>query len=266
MNKDEKKETIENLNLLREPFPEHLIDKLPKPTKAQTDAVKQDYKKGHRCTICGGWHHPKVAHLDYVGHAALTDRLLDVDPFWSWEPMSVDDRGLPAFDKTGGLWIRLTICGVTRIGYGCADGKTGGDAIKEIIGDGLRNSAMRFGAALDLWCKGELHKIDTSGEYGESDEEAALRNRLIALAQDEIDESEKTNVIQISFSQQLEEMRSCKTLEELKQRFEFLCKEYGKDEKKLKQICDKKDKVKSMILSLNKFDAEYEAALEEATK
>ena len=25
--------------------------------------------------------------LAYVGHAALTDRLLDADPAWSWEPM-----------------------------------------------------------------------------------------------------------------------------------------------------------------------------------
>ena len=36
--------------------------------------------------------------------------------------------------------------------------KSGGDAIKEVIGDALRNAAMRFGAALDLWHKGDLHK------------------------------------------------------------------------------------------------------------
>ena len=29
--------------------------------------------------------------------------------------------------------------------------------MKERIGDALRNAAMRFGAALDLWHKGELH-------------------------------------------------------------------------------------------------------------
>ena len=33
------------LELLRQPFPLHQISKLPKPTKAQTDAVKADYKK-----------------------------------------------------------------------------------------------------------------------------------------------------------------------------------------------------------------------------
>ncbi len=143
---------------LRKPFESHQINALPKPTKAQTDEVKRDFKKGIRCTICGGWHHPKVVHLDYVGHAALTDRFLDVDPLWTWEPFAVDQMGLPAIDQQGGLWIRLTICGMTRIGYGDADGKQGGAAMKERIGDALRNAGMRFGAALDLWHKGELHK------------------------------------------------------------------------------------------------------------
>jgi hypothetical protein len=146
------------LALLRKPFPSEHISKLPKPTKAQTDAVKQDFKAGIRCEVCGGWHHPKVVHLDYVGHAALTDRLLDADPEWNWSPLAFDpDTGLPALDKDGGLWINLTVCGVTRHGYGDAGGKSGPDAMKERIGDALRNAAMRFGAALDLWHKGDLH-------------------------------------------------------------------------------------------------------------
>ena len=150
------------LALLRSPFPDNLISKLPKPTKQQTKAVADDFKAGVRCKDCGGWHHPQVAHLDYVGHAALTHRLLDVDPEWSWEPMAFRD-GLPAFDGSGGLWIRLTVLGVSRLGYGHAAGKTGGDPgarEKEVIGDALRNAAMRFGAALDLWHKGDLHADD----------------------------------------------------------------------------------------------------------
>jgi hypothetical protein len=150
------------LALLRKPFEPHHISKLPKPTKAQTDAVKADYKKGIRCKICGSWHHPDVDHLDYVGHAALTDRLLDTDPYWYWEPAGFTPEGLPAHDRNGGLWIKLTVCGITRYGYGAADGKTGGDAVKEIIGDALRNAAMRFGAALDLWHKGDLHLDEES--------------------------------------------------------------------------------------------------------
>ena len=63
---------------------------------------------------------------------------------------------MPAYDEIGGLWIKLTVRGVTRLGYGDANGKTGSNAIKEIIGDAIRNAAMRFGAALELWHKGEL--------------------------------------------------------------------------------------------------------------
>jgi hypothetical protein len=147
----------EGLALLRVPFEERLIGKLPKPTKRQTEEVKADFKAGIRCNDCGGWHHPKVVHLDYVGHAALTDRLLDVDPKWSWRPMATDEAGLPLLDKDNLLWIELTILGVTRIGAGDAGNKTGGDAAKERIGDALRNAGMRFGAALDLWHKGDLH-------------------------------------------------------------------------------------------------------------
>lgn len=155
--KENKPPVLTGLDLLRAPFLPNQISKLPKPTKAQTDAVKADYKVGIRCKVCNGWHHPDVIHLDYVGHAALTDRLLDCDSGWSWEPVSFDANGSPFLDKNGGLWIKLTVCGITRLGYGHPDGKIGGDAIKEAIGDAMRNAAMRFGAALDLWHKGDLH-------------------------------------------------------------------------------------------------------------
>lgn len=146
------------LALLRAPFPAHQIGKLPKPTKQQTEAVKNNYKEGERCALCGTWHHPNVIHLDYVGHAPLTDRLLDADPNWTWEPPSADELArLPAAGKDG-MWIKLTVCGVTRFGFGDAQGKSGGDAIKEMIGDALRNAAMRFGCALELWHKGDLHR------------------------------------------------------------------------------------------------------------
>jgi hypothetical protein len=159
------------LKKLREPFPPNQISMLPKPTKAQTEELKRDFKKGIRCDLCGQWHHPNVVHLSYVGHAALTDRLLDVDPLWSWEPLAFDESGLPALDNNGGLWIRLTVCGMTRIGYGDAPGKSGGDAMKERIGDALRNAGIRFGAALDLWHKGDLHAHE-NGETSERESPA----------------------------------------------------------------------------------------------
>ena len=148
--------TNDGLALMRSPFPLNQISKLPKGTKAQNDCPANEKVN---CKVCGGWHHPKIIHLDYVGHAALTDRLLDADPLWTWEPLALKD-GLPAFDESGGLWIKLTVCGVSRICYGHAAHsayKDIGSREKEVIGDALRNSAMRFGAALDLWHKGELH-------------------------------------------------------------------------------------------------------------
>lgn len=165
---DPQAEPVTGVALLRAPFPAHQISKLPKETKKQREEREADQKAGKwptRCAVCGGSHHPKAVHLDYVGHAALTDRLLDADPNWSWEPMAFRD-GLPAFDNTGGLWIKLTVCGITRNGYGHAAAKPTmdpGAREKEVIGDALRNAAMRFGAALDLWHKGDLH-ADEPGE------------------------------------------------------------------------------------------------------
>jgi hypothetical protein len=95
------------------------------------------------------------AGLSYVGHAALTDRLLQADPNWTWEPVAdPSGKGLPLAGAGVEMWIALTIDGTTRYGYGDAQNKKGGDAIKEAIGDALRNAAMRFGVALDLWHKG----------------------------------------------------------------------------------------------------------------
>ena len=142
------------LELLREPFLAHQISSLPKP-------YKKDSPKGN-CPDCGGYHGLPAVHLDYVGHAALTDRLLDCDINWDWEPLAIDHQsGLPRLDTHGNLWIKLTVCGVTRLGYGSApSGKDAMDRNKELIGDALRNAAMRFGAALDLWHKGDLHLVD----------------------------------------------------------------------------------------------------------
>lgn len=143
---------IAGLAAMREPFPAKYIGKLPKGSKAQNECPA-DQKVN--CKVCGGWHHPRIVHLDYVGHAAITQRLLDADPQWSWEPLAFTEHGLPRLDESGGLWIRLTVAGMTRLGYGDAAGKHGPSAVKEAIGDALRNAAMRFGAALELWHKGD---------------------------------------------------------------------------------------------------------------
>jgi hypothetical protein len=133
--------TPENAHALRKPFDKKSVGKLPK----------------------GG------VMLDYVGHAATTDCLLGVDPEWTWEPLAFDPAGLPAIDAAGNLWIKLTVCGVTRIGVG--DGKN----MKERIGDAIRNAAMRFGVALDLWSKEELEQVAGADVHKATAEKRATR-------------------------------------------------------------------------------------------
>lgn len=115
---------------LREPFPDSAIGKLP------------------RAGIT----------LDFVGHADVTDRLLAVDPEWTWEPVAFAEDGGPLIrndGKVATLWIKLTVCGVTRYGVG-NEVPSKFDLEKLLISDALRNAAMRFGVALDLWRRGEL--------------------------------------------------------------------------------------------------------------
>lgn len=156
--------TPEEAAALRAEFPASAIGQLPKPHS-------RDGAKGN-CNVCGGYHGLPAAHLDYVGHAATTDRLLKVDPEWTWEPFAVDPAGLPALSKDGDLWIRLTVAGVTRIGVG--DGKN----MKERIGDAIRNAAMRFGVALDLWAKEDLH--DNTQQAGDDPKPKARAKKAAA--------------------------------------------------------------------------------------
>lgn len=159
---------LAGLLMLRAPIPADQIEKLPKPLwKGAWDG-----ERAARCSECKGYHVLSNAiHLDYCGHALTTNRLLDADPYWSWEPMAVTDQGLPLFDKVGGLWIKLTVCGVTRLGYG------DGSSPKEIIGDAIRNAAMRFGVALDLWSKADLHMDRSPGDGPTSERERRAGGR-----------------------------------------------------------------------------------------
>lgn len=171
--------------LLRAPFAAEHMGKLPKITcggcrgsksRPNPQKVCGDHRK-IKCPQCRNWITDAHMHLDYVGHAEVTDRLITVDPTWSWEPLAFDDDGLPKFDHNGALWIRLTVAGKPMLGYGSADGKTGGDAVKEIIGDAIRNAAMRFGVALDLW--GATFKA------AEDDAEAAVRESAPDVADED---------------------------------------------------------------------------------
>lgn len=140
----------EVLEKLRKPFEDGQVGKLPRVTCKPCSDRNCTEHTASTCRVCKGFLGRHI-HLDYVGHAHVTERLLEADPEWSWEPFALDDHGLPALDNDRGLWIRLTVGGKTVIGYGDAPGKRG--AAKELIGDAIRNAAMRLGVALDLWKK-----------------------------------------------------------------------------------------------------------------
>lgn len=152
----------EALAKLREPFPAEIVGKLPRVTcKACSERSCRDERhKPRKCEGCNAYTSPAHVHIDFVGHAHVTDRLLSVDPDWTWEPVAFGPDGLPAIGtSTNGrdavMWIRLTIAGVTRLGVGSV-GKGSFESEKQLIGDAIRNAAMRFGVALDLWAKADL--------------------------------------------------------------------------------------------------------------
>jgi hypothetical protein len=93
--------------------------------------------------------------LAYVGHAEITLALIEIDPLWSWEPIAFDESGRPLITLEGNrlvMWARLTVCGKSMIGVGTCEARKG-DPEKELVGDFLRNAAMRFGIGTKLWSK-----------------------------------------------------------------------------------------------------------------
>ena len=92
--------------------------------------------------------------LAYVSHADITRILIEIDPLWSWQPVAWEN-GRPAIlvdNGTATMWATLTLLGKSMIGVGSVRSDKQ-DQSKELIGDFLRNAAMRFGIALSLWSK-----------------------------------------------------------------------------------------------------------------
>jgi hypothetical protein len=111
--------TASNHEELRRPFPADLISRLPA-------------SKGRPA-------------LDYVNHAAVTDRLLKYAGDWQFNVLERFEWNTKCYVR-----VALTIDHVTREEYGeDVDPKTA-------ISDALKRAAMRFGVGLDLWSKEDL--------------------------------------------------------------------------------------------------------------
>jgi hypothetical protein len=78
------------MTALRQPFPPEAIGKLPRIICRACNESNSKVCAQHRKNECKGCHNyitDRHIHLDYVGHAAVTDRLNQVDPTWNWRPI-----------------------------------------------------------------------------------------------------------------------------------------------------------------------------------
>ena len=169
-----------------------------------------------KCKDCGQSITHAHLHLSYVGHAHITERLLDTDPQWYWRPMGRDipDAVMAAAIATGDhLMVQAVISAyppkiieipgpngrvehimwgevivhdenggeVVMPGVGDATGKNWDpNAVKEMIGDLLRNAVMRHGTGLEMWKKEDADraKRERNGAGGNADDPWGARTTL----------------------------------------------------------------------------------------
>ena len=161
-----------------------------------------------KCGDCGQSMTQAHMHLSYVGHAHITERLIQTDPRWTWRPMGRDipDEVMAAAIATGDhlmvqavisayppkiieipgpngrvehvLWGEVIVHDengdeVVMPGVGDAIGKNWDpNAVKEMLGDLLRNAMMRHGTGLDMWKKedSDRAKRERHGAGGSPDD------------------------------------------------------------------------------------------------
>lgn len=129
---------------------------------------------------------------DYVGHGHVTKMLIAIDPMWDWQPAAWID-GKPAITITESvqtfrsgetkktriatMWGFMTVLGKTLpcVGSAKADKE---DVEKELIGDLIRNGALRFGVCINLWARTDDHapRQATPARTYETRQDTAPRN------------------------------------------------------------------------------------------
>jgi hypothetical protein len=165
-----------------------------------------------KCGECGQKVSKAHMHLTYVGHAHMTSRLLEADPEWTWRPardipaevliaaistcdLAIVQAVLSAYPpkitelqiSNGNvervMWGELIIHDengreIITPGVGDAIGKSWGpNAVKEMIGDLVRNAAMRRGGALKLWMKEDEERATHERRGGSADDASGFAAR-----------------------------------------------------------------------------------------
>ena len=144
------------------------------------------------------------ATLDFVGHAEITRILIDIDPLWNWEPVAWSPDGRPQINVVNGnavMWGTLTVLGHSRLGVGTARHDKA-DLDKELIGDFLRNAAMRFGICLSLWSKTEWEdQPEAAKPAPKVDTESAIKRFRDACTKEGLDAEKFANDSGVPFLQ-----------------------------------------------------------------
>ena len=133
--------------------------------------------------------------LDFVGHADITKILLDIDPHWRWVPIAWDN-GRPAIHVENGMatmWGELTLLGQSRLGVGSVRADKA-ELDKELVGDFLRNAAMRFGIALSLWTKQEWEDLNHNPAPAPAKRPAKAADTIQRIAQKAADKEANTKL------------------------------------------------------------------------
>lgn len=174
--------------------------------------------------------------LDFVGHADVRARLCEADPEWTWAPYDFPGSGslILSDGHPVGLWITLTVGGVSKPGYGSVD-KGKPEAMKELIGDALRNAGLSFGIAWKLWAKGERNGAEgeggqtgASGDPWDSAKPAPPRNgngrqggqvsRPAAAPQAPVADADEPDEAAQEYADQAHEARTLAALEDIHKR------------------------------------------------